>query len=409
MRFIFTVGRMNKKRILILTNRVPYPLNDGGNMAMNAMIDGYHEAGMDVYLLAMNTTRHPVPPEQLRDIYQHTEGFNAVAVDNSVRVWGTLMNFLWSREPNHASRFKHKEFEEKLIETMAYFKPDIIHVESIFLSSYMPLIRSKSSAKLVLRLHNIEHEVWERAARHSKNPLKRYYLNNLAGRIKAYENKVWHEYDLLLPITHADAKVLVATGVKVPYVVAHFAFAAAPFALHSADVPWCAYHLGAMDWIPNRDAMKWFLMKVWPEIRKVAPDFRFYFAGRYMPAYFKSLNIAGVQCEGEVADAQEFIAGKRILIVPLKAGGGIRIKILEAMAAEKLVICTRIAMQGIDANAGEHYIEANEAHEFAAAIDYVLHHKTEALQIAARGRMLVLSQYKRQHIMDEVIAAIQEL
>src|SRR5438132_892810 len=83
---------------------------------------------------------------------------------------------------------------------------------------------------------------------------------------------------------------------------------------------------------------------------------KLYYAGRHMPEFFKQLDIAGVICEGEVEDANAFIKDKKILIVPLRSGGGIRVKILEAMAAGKVVISTNVGMQGIYAWPGTHYL-----------------------------------------------------
>ena len=400
---------MNKKRILILTNRVPYPLNDGGNLAMNAMIDGYHEAGLEVYVLCMNTSRHPVPMGQLNEIYQHTSGFNAVDVDNSVHLWGVFKNFLFSRQPNHADRYRHIDYQNKILDIIGFFNPDLIQIESVFLSSYIPFIKEYSKAKLILRLHNIEYQVWQRAATALDSAIKRYYLKNLSRRIKRFEERVWQQYDLLLPITHADQQVLKDSKIKVPSIVAHFAFAAHAALAETSNATFNAYHLGAMDWIPNSESIKWFLEKVWPQIHSAIPALHFYFGGRFMPQDFMDLQIEGVTCVGEVADAQIFIADKHILIVPLKAGGGIRIKIMEAMAAAKIVVCTSIAMQGIDAVSGTHYLEANEPEEFVSALQWCLTNKDAALAMAKDAQALIINQYKRQHIMEEVLAAIEKL
>lgn len=90
--------------ILILTNRIPYPLHDGGALAMNAMIRGY-KPGWQVYLLAMNTTRHLVPPDKLKELYTDLAGFETVLINNEVSTQGIAKNLLFSSEPEHADRF----------------------------------------------------------------------------------------------------------------------------------------------------------------------------------------------------------------------------------------------------------------------------------------------------------------
>ena len=111
-------------RILLLTNRVPYPLRDGGALAMDTMIRGYHDAGWQAHLLAMNTTRHHVPQEKLDKLYPQLAGFDTVEVDNRVRAISLIKNLLFSREPEHAVRFRSeaKSFGRNSIRTYVMMK-----------------------------------------------------------------------------------------------------------------------------------------------------------------------------------------------------------------------------------------------------------------------------------------------
>src|SRR6202012_4887489 len=96
---------MTQRKILIINNRVPYPLRDGGNLATHAMVEGYNNAGWQVYLLCMNTVRHYVPQEQLSKLYTNIHAFRCVDIDNSVRKRAVIKNLLFSKEPEHAERF----------------------------------------------------------------------------------------------------------------------------------------------------------------------------------------------------------------------------------------------------------------------------------------------------------------
>lgn len=384
---------MQAKRILILTNRVPYPLNDGGNLAMKAMVDGYQQNGWEVFLLSMNTTRHYVSPDVLAGIYNNIAAFETVEVDNSVRLLPTLSNFFFSSEPNHAARFRNAIFREKLIEVLGAFRPDVVQAESPYLSVYLPDIKRDSQALTVLRMHNIEYQVWDRLAAETKNPLKRIYLRNLAARIKRFEEKAWAEYDLLIPITRYDENIA-RSALKNPQIFT------VPFGININNPPvatqpekWVGYHIGAMDWLPNVEGIRWFITEVWPQLRQTVPDFEFYFAGRKMPEELKKINIQGVHCMGEVPDAGLFIADKKILIVPLRSGGGIRVKILEAMAAGKIVISTGVGMQGIEAVNGEHYLEANTGDEFVKSIKWCMDNREKSENIGHRGSLLIKNMY----------------
>ncbi len=397
---------MSTRRILILTNRVPYPLNDGGNMAMNAMIKGYAKLGCDVFLLSMNTTRHYVDHETVNNIYKSIYGFETVDVDNNVTPLQVAKNFLFSKLPNHAERFYHPAYKKKLLKVLAEFKPDVVQMESVYLATYLPYIKQISNAKNILRLHNVEYEIWGRLANETFSSIKKVYLKNLADRIKKYEYDVWPKFDLLLPITAVDAKAVGEQSVNTIQV--------APYGINKLENEptlehWVGYHIGAMDWEPNREGVQWFINDVFPEIKKAVPDFSFHFAGRNMPEEMNKLSIDGITCAGTVPNADAFIGDKKILIVPIHSGGGIRVKILEAMAAGKVVISTTVGMQGIDMDDRMHYLEANSAKEFSDALQWCFNNKKAAEGMAERAKQRVWDVYDQDKIMQDIQKAIEDI
>ena len=392
---------MPAKRILILTNRIPYPLKDGGAMAMQSMIEGYEQAGWQTTVYSMNTSRHYVPLESLPDIYRRIS-FEAFDIDTDIRVLPTLRNFLLSRKPNHAERFYNKAYEKQLQKIIERTDPDFIQIESIYLATYLPIIRQLTKEKIELILQNIEYEIWENLATSSTNKFKKFYLKDLAARIKKFESTAWKQVDLLLPITIADSEV-VKKEQNLPMLTVPFGIELGEALAEVTTEKWIGYHLGAMDWLPNIDAITWFLEQVWPNIHKELPNFEFHFAGRNMPASFKKYETDGIVCSGEVPDAYEFIADKKILIVPLQAGSGVRIKVMEAMAAKKLVVSTSIGMQGIDgAKHGEHFLLANEPDQFVHQLKWALTNKALAAKIADNGAELIKKAYNRQTLMQHL-------
>ncbi|MBS1771811.1 MAG: glycosyltransferase [Bacteroidetes bacterium] len=382
---------MPGKRILILYNRVPHPLNDGGNIAVHAMIQGYKRQGWEVYLLAMHTTRHRLDKEILGGIYKDIYAFETVDVDNDVTTIGTVKNFLFSSEPNHAVRFQHKQFADKISSVITSFKPDVVHIESVFLSSYLPAVKKQTNAKLVLRLHNIEWQVWQRLANETKGFVKKYYLSNLAKRIRQYEQKVWPLYDVLIPITPVDADVVKQFVPDLKIITIPVGVDIKP--ANNVEQHWVGYHLAAMDWLPNCEAIRWFIQDVWPAVHSKEPGFQFHFAGRNMPAEFKAGLPAGITCDGEVPDGNAYVVDKKILIVPLRSGGGIRVKILEAMAMGKVVISTTVGIQGIDAIQGKHFLLADTPEQFASAVSFILNNKVASEQIAQNARHFIAEHY----------------
>ena len=400
---------MKSRRILIITNRVPYPFRDGGNLAMHAMIQGYHDAGMEVFLLSMNTSRHFVAVEELPALFRDIR-FDTFDIDTEVRIFPSLKNYLLSKQPNQVDRFFNKDFEQKIIAAIENFEPDIIQLESVYLSAYLPSIRAASRALIATRLHNVEHEIWERLANDTSNRFKRIYLKDLAARIKKFELTAWNDADLLIPITNADARKVMELTIEKPMHVA--AFGLDEKHMHFGHQPdkWIGYHIGAMDWMPNVEAITWFLEEVWKELHKELPEFEFHFAGRNMPASFKKYEGEGIVCAGEVPDAKAFIADKKILIVPLRAASGIRVKIMEAIAAEKLVISTSVGVQGIEGlEDGKHFLQAETPEDFIRQIKFAMEHQSAANNIALAGANLIRSNYNQGKITRELRKKIETL
>lgn len=369
---------------------------------MDAMIRGYAALGWEVTLLAMNTVRHHVPDGKLNTLYPPAVRFYAVEIDNTITQTGILKNLLFSREPEHVARFRRTAFANPLRVHLSQGSPDVVQLESPFLGSYIPLIRSIApKAVLVYRAHNIEGQIWLRLATESRG-LKARYLRILASRMQRYERQLWQDVDLILPITDVDAETITESGIKTPLQVAPFGIIPAEKDVALPPGPCKVYHIGAMDWLPNREAVSWFLEQVWPKVHEYAPELTFHFAGRAMPASFHENLPPGAFCEGEVADATAFAADKHILVVPLRAGSGIRVKTLEAMGAGKLVISTKVGMQGIEAESEAHYLSAEDAQMFSHLIAWASSHREKVESITWMAQRLIREKYDSREIMRRV-------
>lgn len=391
-------------RILVLTNRVPFPLTDGGALGMDVFLKGFPEAGCPTRLLAMNTTRHHVAPEKLPPVWPGLEKIRTVDVDNTIRSWPLLRNWIWGKSPYHVERFWSDAFAQALVEELADFRPDVVHIESPFLASYLPLIRKHlPTAKTAFRMNNVEAEIWQRLAGEERNSLKRRYLQSLSRRMAAYEKKVWPLFDVLLPVTAEDAA---AAARYVP----ENRIRVVPFCIDLKKYPsqpWpekpAAYHLAAMDWLPNVEAAGWFIDAIWPLISGKLPALEVFFAGRHMSAKLLQKSAGGLHVLGEIPDAAAFTADKNILIVPLKSGGGIRVKILEAMASGKLVVSTRVGMQGIPVESGVHALLADTPEDFATALADAAGNSGKMAEIARAGAAFARARFDRKAIMEGLV------
>ncbi|MGE5425268.1 MAG: glycosyltransferase family 4 protein, partial [Syntrophothermus sp.] len=167
------------------------------------------------------------------------------------------------------------------------------------------------------------------------------------------------------------------------------------------------FSIGAMDWMPNSEGIRWFLDEVWPLIHEKFPDLPYYIAGRHMPDWLTRCRRANVKVVGEVECARDFMHSKAIMIVPLLSGSGIRIKIIEGMAAGKCIVSTSIGAEGIHYEDGKNIKIADSPEAFADAVS-VLMDKESCLKMGREARKLIENEYRSDQIIAKLTSFYQK-
>lgn len=355
-------------KILQLCLRIPFPPDDGGTIAMFNMSRSLEMAGAEVKILSFNTRKHFVSdasiPVDFMDRY-HPE---MVYLDASVRPFDAMANLFGKRSYN-IERFDISAMHQKVSEVLRQNSFDIIHLESLFMAPYLDTIRAGTHAPVFLRAHNVEFRIWERLAASCSNPLKKWYLQLLARRLKQYETEIINQFDGLIVLTEEDRDLFIELGCRRPILIS-------PISLDTSGYPSSdlladnkeIFHLGSMDWMPNIEGIEWFLQKVLPLLSNHATSLSIHLAGKAMPEHLYRLASKSMHISGKVEHAIEFMADKQIMIVPLLSGGGMRVKIIEGMAMGKTIISTRVGAEGIRYTQGKDILIASSADEFADAI-----------------------------------------
>jgi polysaccharide biosynthesis protein PslH len=396
-------------KILQLCKKFPYPLKDGESIAVTYLSRALSELGCEVTLLAMNTSKHFVEIENLPKTFNHYKNIYTSFVDNRVKPLGAFLN-LFSEQSYHISRFITKGYNDQLINILQREKFDIIQLETLFLAPYIDTIRQYSDAKIVMRSHNIEHEIWERLTFHTKNPIKKWYLKHLTQKLKTFELAQLKKYDALLAITERDLDFCKNLGFNHPA-------KAIPIGLdirdyHADNVsykkPLKMSFIGSLDWQPNIEGLSWFLDNCWAKINAALPDIEFHIAGRNTPDYIKNVKLPNVFIHGEVPDAQDFINQYPMMLVPLLSGGGMRAKILEGMALGKVVLSTSVGIEGIQTQHGENALLANTPDEFLAVLQKY-QNLEELLEIGQRAQVFTAKNYDNYVIGKDVLHFYQGL
>ncbi|MDD4109059.1 MAG: glycosyltransferase family 4 protein, partial [Prolixibacteraceae bacterium] len=363
-------------KILQVTNKVPYPTNDGGAIACMNLTRGFALLGHEVTVLAMNTVKHHIESGEIPESVKDWGDFRLVDVPARISGIAAFINLLFSGKPYNAVRFISKSFSRELKELLEKKQFDVVQLEGLYVCPYIPVIRKYSDAKIVYRAHNIEHEIWERTALLS-NGLKKLYIKILAERIKAFEKGYLNKYDLLVPITERDGIILNQLGNIKPSYVSPTGIDTKVLIPHSKNLEHPSlFHIGSLEWGPNQEGLLWFIDRCWPKIHEKFSDLKFYIAGRKAPEWLtKRFNGPNIVFEGEVPDAYEFMNSKSIMIVPLFSGSGMRIKIIEGMALGKPIVTTPIGTEGISTMSGKNILIADNEQEFIRDIERLINDK----------------------------------
>jgi glycosyltransferase involved in cell wall biosynthesis len=360
-------------KILQVTNKVPYPVKDGGAIACMNLTRGFSHLGHKVTILAMNTVKHHISLNEIPESIKELADFKLVRVPARISPIPALANLLFSKKPYNAVRFISRTFARELQRVLLENDFDIIQLEGLYVCPYIPLIRKNSKAKIVYRAHNIEHEIWSRTAIMARG-LEKWYLKNLSKRIKTFEVEILNKYDLLVPITSRDGEILNRLGNTKPAHVSQTGIDSSLLIPNSKNLEHpTLFHIGSLEWTPNQEGLIWFFENCWDKIREKYPDLKFYVAGRNAPAWFqKKLNLPNVVYMGEVADAYEFINSKSIMVVPLFSGSGMRIKIIEGMALGKPIVTTPVGTEGISTTSDKNIIITNGDNGFVNSISKLI-------------------------------------
>jgi len=266
----------------------------------------------------------------------------------------------------------------------------------------------------LLFTHNVESEIWRRHAETAVNPISRALLAQQWRRMLHFEAAALRRFDLVLTVSEADGRTfgrlfpgaltapvhVVQTGVDTDY------FAPST----SAPEPAHLVFTGSMDWLPNEDGMAYFCREILPRIRYAEPDTTLAIVGRSpTPAVKKLAAIHGVEVTGRVDDVRPHIARAAVYVVPLRIGGGTRLKIFEAMAMGKAVVSTAVGAEGLPVTPGRNIVFADEPARFTQAVVHLIRDTSTRREIEIAARQLVVERYDWSTVANDFEAALERL
>jgi len=390
-------------KIFQICSKSPFPPKEGGPIAMNNITQGLLKAGHSVKVLAINTPKYFVEATHLPKEYLNNTGFETVFINTNIKVSKAFWN-LFSNKSYNIERFISQDFEEKIKQIISENDFDIVQLESMYVAPYIETIRKYSKTKIILRAHNIEHVIWQRLIDSCSSPVKKLYLKHLTKTLKKFELGVLNKVDGIAAITPCDAKYFVQAGCVKPVI-------SIPIGIDNNKIPAAnqerefpgLFHLGSMNWMPNEEGIYWFLEMVWPGLIQELPEVHLHLAGRKMPQWLQQINMPGVNVQGEVKNAFEFMHSKTVMIVPLLAGSGMRVKIIEGMACGNTIISTSTGAEGISYTDGVNILIADTPDEFIQQIKKCIDNPSKCVEIGKQAQKLVAEEYDNDVITGRLV------
>ena len=397
-------------RILVLSPKPPWPPHDGGAVATMRCIEGLVAGGALVSLITLRTEKHyPYPDTSLQPSVglEHCE---TVTVNTRVRPLRLLANLIFSVEPYDLIRFHIKEYSDALRSLLAKEQFDIIQCEGLLFSYYVDDIRSITSSPIVLRAHNVEHHIRDMIADEASGTLKKAYLKNLAGRIKKREVFAAQQFDAIVPISDPDFKWFRSVSPDKPMILSETGADILEPAAYTDIKSLRIGFIGALNWQPNIDGLKWFLKGVWPRVSKAVPDIAFHIAGRGASVSVQEqLCGKNVFFEGEVDDARQYTDSMTVMIAPLFSGSGLRIKIIEAMSLGKTVVATPVAASGLPVEDKRELLIGKDVISFSDALISALRDPALRAETGARARELVKNRFNNLEQTSELLTFYKKI
>lgn len=385
-------------RVLQFAPRVCWPLDTG------AKLRNYHLARVlsrhaQVTLLAFTEAKEP-------DLNIENPYHQIVTVKRDAGYTpAKLLRGALGRTPISLLNYTTEPMKAALATLLQEQEFDIVQMESIHLMAYLSVIRkSLARPRVVCDWHNIESELMQRYSERAPSFLRGTYARRTARRLHALESKATSDFDYHVVVSDRDQEQLLnlnpATRVSVienGVDSAHYSDGELARALRKSTGPRTTrlVFVGSMDYHANIHAVVDFARDVWPALHQRYPELTFTVVGRDPAEEVQQLvSLAGVEVTGTVDDVRPYYREALASVVPLKIGGGSRLKILESMAAGVPVVSTTLGAEGLEVHNGEDIVIADTSEQLIESIADLVQDDATRLRLAAAGRDLVERRYE---------------
>jgi polysaccharide biosynthesis protein PslH len=382
-------------RILWLNVGLLLPLDKGGRLRTWHLMRHLARRHEITYLAFRDTDQ---PESDLVGMYEVCSRLETMrrreSPKRSLKFYAEAARYLAHPQPYAVAKYRSLEYARRLQALLDTSTFDLIVCDFL-----PPLVNlpARLPCPAVLFTHNVEAEIWRRHAETATGPAAPVLLRTQWRRMQRFERAALNRFNLVLAVSEADRKTferlyapsvpiaVVPTGVDTSYFTP-----AAPLPADARNLVFT----GSMDWLPNEDGMTYFCREILPRIRRVEPDTTLSIVGRAPTSAVRQLAaMPGVSVTGRVEDVRPYIARGAVYVVPLRIGGGTRLKIFEAMAMGRAIVSTTVGAEGLPVTPGEHLIIADNPDRFALAVIRLLRDASQRTGLEQAARRLVVERF----------------
>ena len=391
---------MERINILFVSATTPYPAIDGGRLRVLNLVSRLCQTHSVTFLTFIASQSDERGAERLREMGMEVIGVEMRDSGFQYRMWRILRSLFQSfvhGKPLTVAKYHSGEMAKTLRDLLRTGNFDVAHFEMLHTGQFLSDlgIEGENACITVLGEQNIDSDVWRRLAKAESSLSKKLAFYWQCRKFRGYESWICRRFDMCICVSAQDREKLerlcpgiaievVPNGVDLDY------FKPGETEQDKASLVFT----GSMDWHPNEDAVLYFCNHIFPLIRAELPETAFYIVGGSPSERVLDLQkLDGVIVTGLVEDVRPYIANASVYVVPLRVGGGTRLKILQALAMKKAVVSTSIGAEGLGLQPDVHILVADEPQDFAASAIRLIRDAELRNRLSKDGNALVREEY----------------
>jgi glycosyltransferase involved in cell wall biosynthesis len=393
-------------KILFLTYDFPYPLNSGGKIRAYQLIKGLAQKNE---ITLFSYYREEEQKKDLRQLKKYCREIYLFKRRKPWR-WQNIGRSLLTPLPFASATYYSPDLEKTLVKELRKQRYDLVHFESFYPALYL-MTAKKFGVKTLMGNENIEYQVYNRYTDSLKFFPFRWLLKLEVLKMRLFEEKLWRQADVNLALSEEDAQVIKRVTDNPCFIVPNGVDFGLFRKTRTHQEGKTLIFIGTMVYQANNDAVKFFLEKIYPEIKKKVKKVKFTLVSWHKPKwiqrYLQDSSVRLIQ-DKEIS-ANELLSQADILVAPLRIASGTNIKVLEAMATGLAVVTTSMGIEGIEAKRDKETIIADEPREFAHQVVKLLNDRDRRQALGKAGRLLVEKLYDWSKISQELERAYKKL